>query len=383
MDSSIASRVPNEVLEKIFFETNPDREKTPFTPNYALTQLALVSKRFATLAQRELYRILYLGLERPDAVRALARLCDTIADKPALAANVRGIFYSLSSSAHAAENLFLAELVFKCPRLVDFEMNQWAPNTTVLIDALTHCKTLQSVRITGDEGDIYGDTPFCRVSKFWALLQGWPDLRRVVVEPILALDIRSRANAPPPTVTPDACSSLIFVNLEAVPMHDENLRILSAIAPHLAVLTIHDNTMELAEMVPPPTTQTLSAALVRWKHSLTSLEIAPEMGDNLDPHLHPILSTMPQLRSLSLRSSHLAPLSLASGFPVLSALKFTIEAGQVGEVLSSLRAQGGLPALRKLRIRFSESNQRADDSVLEELQDVCDERDIQLDCPGL
>ncbi|KAI0045376.1 hypothetical protein FA95DRAFT_127262 [Auriscalpium vulgare] len=396
------SRLNNEVLQEIFSNTKSE-DAWEVEPNSELTQLALVSKRWADVAKRELFTHACLGDRFSDELedfgddeddgnrKRLKSFRDTLRATPATAAIVRGInFGTYWDDYDDVENTFLGEILALCPNLVEVRLEGWMPDTTPLVQALTACPKLRKVRISDrseDEVTISSgeDQPFCTVADFLTMLQAWPAIESVILAGNVVGPREDEGIASTWATVANSCPFLTRFNFTCPALaQDQYLLALSEIAPSISSLEL-DNSQD--DEKPPMTEAALTTILNRWGASMTSLTIihwqTPDPGEEYySARLDPVLSTMPVLRELSITSSYLNPTSLARNFGALAVLEYEIWAEELAAVTSALRETGSMPALRKVKVRLRERPAKHPshlEHLLDGLRDVCTSRGIDFD----
>ncbi|KAI0045377.1 hypothetical protein FA95DRAFT_127261 [Auriscalpium vulgare] len=387
------SRLTNEVLQEIFSNMNPEpRAWRELEPHSELTELALVSKRWADVAKRELLTHVYL-CELSDDAQRLKSFRDMLRASPTSAAIVRGIhFGSWMEDIDEIENETLGEILTLCPNLVEVRLQGCMPNTAPLVQALAACPKLQKVYISDRPIEHVGCEcdPFCTAPEFLTMLQSsWPAIQSVTLADG-AVGPREDEEDVASTWTTLANSCPFLTRLEIscpAAVQDQYLLALSEIAPSISSLELDNgqgNKNRLTEAA-------LTTILNRWGASMTSLTIihwqAPYPGEEYySARLDPVLSAMPVLRDLSITSSYLSPTSLACDFGALAVLEYEIRAEEGAAVTSALRETGSMPALRKVKISLRERPAKLSsdlNDLLDGLRDSCKSRGIDFDDEGL
>ncbi|KAI0045378.1 hypothetical protein FA95DRAFT_127237 [Auriscalpium vulgare] len=390
------SRLTNEILQKIFSKTIPERSWFELEPNSELTQFALVSKRWADVAKRELLTHLYLS-ESSDEAKRLKSVRDMLRTSPASANIIRGIhFGSWLADEEEIENILLGEILTLCPNLVEVSLQGYMHSTTLVIQALAACTKLKKVYIsdTPMENQM-GCDPFCTVPQFLTLLQGWPAIESVTLS-TRAIGSRGLADqeeeeevVAKSTWVTIANSCPLLTRFECpcyAATRDQYFLALSEIAPSLSSLEFDNSEFEKS----PMTESTLVTIFNRWSANMTTLTITHSTPDP-DPkipspayysaRLDPILSAMPLLRELSLPSSYLSPSSLSRGFGALAVLQYEIWAEEMAAMAFALREEGSMPALRRLKVTLRQRPRKLSSKskkLLEDLRVVCKSRGIDF-----
>ncbi|KAI0060586.1 hypothetical protein BV25DRAFT_946672 [Artomyces pyxidatus] len=379
------SRITNEILRRIFSLTY-DEWTYGFGPHSELQNFALVNKRWHSVALLELYTHVYIGYQyREEAWQGHQQFHSTLQCNPLLASTVRSIWYTLAEcDAEENETEILAKALSLCKNLVRFVARGWHYERESLIDALSASKKLQTVDLSLHGFDIGDESePFCSVSRFFSMLQGWPEIQHVVIESsTISADADDEesdldANSDSDVSTAIACPSLRRFDFPSESMLDSHLTTLSHIAPSITHLTLDISNIS---------DDSLLSALECWRNSLESLSLDEQDRQTLTdyyPKINTCIASLPNLHTLDVNWVYVSPKSFSRGkFPELSTFSFRMRSEDLVPLTDALRDTDCLSSLRTFELRRSNrigAKDVCDAKLVQSLLLACKQRGLECD----
>jgi len=360
----IASRLPSEILAKIFDLTLNVMDRSHYNPHHSLVPFATVNKWWSDIAHYLLYRSISVN-SSTYSTNVPGMLRQTLSADPQIAARVIELRVAVDEDRRIQDFFALFDL---CVNLKHVDIFGYQLHSLQSCRRVLAQRNLISIHIRMDTCSSLKDPAFCSTGCLLEMMQGWPDLEKLHISHITS-------SAHTTHVRNNCCPRLKVIHMCEGEFSADLLLQLPRITQ--AVERLHLRTAWVYEFP----ASSVFFAIRAWQNSLKWLHYAPKRRLDVHPSQHPHL---PHLKYFETNSTGLPASYLRVVSPNVSTLRYMATLEDFHHVTTNLYDLTFLPSLALLYISplpdwtSLSSHPKFPEDDVQSLETICVQRSIEL-----